>query len=365
MGECVVCRKKSSDVSHALGLCASCIHTDTPAVRQQAAKAHARSRRSFRLPAEPPKVPDGAGCSRCANVCRIAPDQTGYCGVRRNDGGRIVGGDEESAAVLWYHDPLPTNCVADWVCPASTSAGYPQFTDTRGPEFGYTNLAVFYEACSFDCLYCQNSSFKHHSVDGPRQSARDLAEAVDSATRCICYFGGDPSCQIDHALAASRLALAKSQGRILRICWETNGSMSRPLLKQAAELSLESGGCVKFDLKTWDEPLHRALCGVSNRRTLENFEHLSGLIRKRPDPPFLIAATLLVPGYIDAEQVGKLARFIAGLDPHIPYALLAFHPDFEMNDLAVTSRGLAVECLDAAKRAGLGRVRIGNAHLLA
>jgi len=35
-----------------------------------------------------------------------------------------------------------------------------------------------------------------------------------------------------------------------------------------------------------------------------------------------------VPGYVDAEQVGKIARFIAALNPRIPYALFAFAPNF-------------------------------------
>lgn len=130
-------------------------------------------------------------------------------------------------------------------------------------------------------------------------------------------------------------------------------------------VSLESGGCVKFDLKAWDEPLHRALCGVSNRRTLGNFEYLAGWIRRRPDPPLLVAATLLVPGYVEADQVGQIASFIVRLDPMIPYALLAFHPDYEMRDLPCTPRRQAEECLAAAKAAGLSRVRLGNVHVLA
>ena len=98
------------------------------------------------LPAEPPRATEGVRCQRCVNACRIGSEEVGYCGVRRNEEGRIIGGDAESAAVQWYHDTLPTNCVADWVCPASGSAGHPSFTDTKGPEYGYTNLAVFYEA---------------------------------------------------------------------------------------------------------------------------------------------------------------------------------------------------------------------------
>jgi pyruvate formate lyase activating enzyme len=43
------------------------------------------------------------------------------------------------------------------------------------------------------------------------------------------------------------------------------------LLQEAIELSLATGGCIKFDLKAFHENLHLALTGTSNRRTLENF----------------------------------------------------------------------------------------------
>ncbi|UCG32533.1 MAG: radical SAM protein, partial [Phycisphaerales bacterium] len=165
--------------------------------------------------------------------------------------------------------------------------------------------------------------------------------------------------------AAARLARERRDGRHLRVCWETNGGMSRAVLKRMAEVSLESGGCVKFDLKAWDESLHRALCGASNRITLRNFEYLSGWIGRRPDPPLVVASTLLVPGYAEADEVGRIARFIAGLDADIPWALLAFYPAFEMHDLPTTSRRQAAECLEAARAAGLRRVRLGNTHLLA
>jgi pyruvate formate lyase activating enzyme len=147
--------------------------------------------------------------------------------------------------------------------------------------------------------------------------------------------------------------------------------MSRPAVDRMVELSLESGGCVKFDLKAWDDRLHRALCGVSNRRTLENFRYLSRLTGERPGtdrkigPPLLIASTLLVPGYVGMDQVQRIAEFLAELDPNIPYALLAFHPAFEMSDLPTTSRRQAMDCLAAAQSAGLKWVRLGNVHLLA
>jgi len=121
---------------------------------------------------------------------------------------------------------------------------------------------------------------------------------------------------------------------------------------------------MKFDLKAWSEELHMALCGVSNKRTLENFELLAQYVEKRPSPPFLVASTLLVPGYIDKEEISRIAAFISSLSQDIPYVLLAFHPQFMMNDLPPTSRRHADECLAEAKARGLKRVRLGNLHLL-
>jgi pyruvate formate lyase activating enzyme len=70
-----------------------------------------------------------------------------------------------------------------------------------------------------------------------------------------------------------------------------------------------------------------------------------------------------VPGYVDEVEVGQIARFIAGLDPAIPYSLLVFHPDFMMRDLPITPREQVTRCYETATRQ-LKRVHLGNLHLL-
>jgi pyruvate formate lyase activating enzyme len=255
--------------------------------------------------------------------------------------------------------------VADFVCPGGSEAGYPEYSVARGPEYGFKNLAVFYQACSFNCLYCQNYHYRESSRERGTITAQHLADAADERTSCICYFGGDPGPQVLHAIRTSEIVLTQARGRVLRICWETNGSMQRPFLKRVAELSIGSGGSVKFDLKAWDDGIHHALCGVSNQHTLRNFAWLGEWIAQRPQPPFLVASTLLVPGYVDEREVAQLAAFIASVNPQIPYRLLAFHPHFYLRDLPATSRSHAKQCRDAALRAGLTCVSIGNLHLLA
>jgi pyruvate formate lyase activating enzyme len=62
--------------------------------------------------------------------------------------------------------------------------------------------------------------------------------------------------------------------------------------------------------------------------------------------------------------VEGIAGFIAGLNPEIPYSLLAFYPHFCLKDLPTTSRTDALRCREVAESAGLKHVHIGNVHLL-
>jgi pyruvate formate lyase activating enzyme len=364
MGTCRICEKKSSLISSQLGLCLDCIRSRAEDAHEIALGVHARIRTGWGLPGEAPRHPEGIACDLCVNSCRIGEGQWGYCGLRQNAQGRIEGVSAAKGKLSWYHDPLPTNCVADWVCPAGSRCGYPKYSYSEDAEYGYDNLAVFPHACTFHCLFCQNWHFRHYTFENRCETVESLVRAVNEKTACVCYFGGDPSPQLPYLLRASRAMRERNEGRILRICWETNGAMSKRLLEEVADSALTSGGCIKVDLKAWNGTLHVALTGVTNRRTLENFKWLASWIPSRPEPPFLIASTLMVPGYIDAQEVRRIAGFIASLNPEIPYSLLAFHPDYKMTDLATTSRKQAQECLDAAKQAGLKRVRVGNVHLL-
>lgn len=362
--ECRTCGKEVELLSQTLPVCLDCLRSGKETIKPFIEKAHHQSRRPLRWVNTPPKNGSGIPCQICVNQCQIPEGGWGYCGLRTQQNGVLQGVSKGEGNVSWYYDGLPTNCVADWICPGGTGAGYPQFAYTNGPEYGFKNLAVFYHGCSFDCLFCQNWTHRERGWDKKRVHPEELVQAVDDHTSCICYFGGDPTPQLPHSIEVSKKALERAEGRVLRICWETNGTMNPALLDEMVSLSLTSGGCIKFDIKAWNDSLHIALCGVSNERTKENFERVAQWIEKRPTPPLLIASSLLVPGYIDEEEIRNISKWIASLNPEIPYALLAFYPQFLFNDFPTTSRRLAFRCKEVAEKEGLRRVRIGNLHLL-
>jgi pyruvate formate lyase activating enzyme len=334
----------------------ACIRARPEQALRIAARAHARARAAFDLPARPPRAREGIRCGLCARDCRIAEGARGFCGLRTVESGRLIhlAGTPHRGLLHWYRDPLPTNCVADWVCSGHARRGH-------------HNLAVFYASCTLDCLFCQNWHFREAD---PRQdrsggiqalSARSLVKRANPQTHCACFFGGDPASQMPHALAAAKGLAARG----ITVCWETAGTMHPKFLDRALALSIESGGWVKFDLKAFDENLHRALTGASNRRTLENLSRaVERLKQKGTDTPRLVASTPLLPGYLDVQEVTAIARFISARDPRIPYALLGFFPHFLFHDLPRTSLRHAQDAAEAAHAAGLKSVRVGNRHLL-
>lgn len=301
-----------------------------------------------------PAVPsDGeVVCPDCGHHCRMTEGQRGYCNLREVKEGQVVHRFSGKAIVTWYFDPIPTNCVADWVCGVE---------DELRSRRALKNLAVFYGSCNSDCLFCQNSSYRSMMAKGhPLMSARELAAAADDRTACVCYFGGDPACNPEHSLEVSELVREKWD---IRVCYETNGNISGKWLSRIVDTVQNSKGTLKIDLKAVTPTIYRALTGVSNSVVLSNFRKVAERLGGSEDAR-LVASVLLVPGYIDLEEVASISSFIADCDRRIPTALLGFQPKYLMGDLPPTSRAHATAAQEVAEAAGLEDVRIGNLGLL-
>jgi len=353
-------------ISSILGICKDCILERFDEAEQYIFDAHKKVRSQFNLPASPPKSPDGIRCNICSHNCSMGEGETSFCGLRWNDGGKLVTlSNALKAPVYSYLDPHVTNCCAAWFCPASTGLGYPKWAVKKSTEHGYYNLAIFFYGCNFSCLFCQN--WEHKLLGNARyKTAKQLAEEVLANKRitCICYFGGDPDVHLPYTINVNKLIIEGKGSRIVRICYEWNGDGNKILVKKAAEQVLETGGIIKFDLKAPNEKLYYALTGVKPKNVWDNFEMIyREFWHERPEVPILTATTLLVPGYIEVEEVEEIAKKIAEIDPNIPYSLLVFHPDFKMDDLPITTREVAKGAYEAAKKY-LKNVNLGNMHLL-
>jgi pyruvate formate lyase activating enzyme len=334
MDKCKVCGKNYEIISKELGVCLPCIRGRFNEAKHFIDAAHRTARRELSLPENIPHEKGGLLCDICVNRCVMAKGTAGYCGIRKNEGGRIL--DFGGATLNWNFEDMPSGISAD-------------AKHERA-------LSVFYGACSYNCLYCHSWHFLDHIKQPNVVSAELLASQVDERTKGVFFHGGDPTPQIEHAIASAKIITNRNKN--IKISFETNGSMRKDLMLTVAGIAKDSGGTIKFDIKAWDDHLHYALTGVSNEWALENFSAISKMGIN------IIASTLLVPGYMDDHEVRHIASFIAKNNAHIPYVLLAFYPQYYMYDLPSTSRPLAEHLRVVAKEQGVKEVIIGNKHLL-
>ena len=376
MGTCKFCGKTGTMISEVLQICRDCIlNKDRKKVEEHVLHIHKQIRKTEGLPEIAPNIDDSKkrfSCNLCINECSLEEGDISYCGLRMINIDKSKEIPMPSRALSYMHgylDMNPTNCCNAWFCPAGTAYGYPKYSNFPGPEIGTYSYAAFMYGCSFDCLFCQNASHKHFSKDNIKRIDDYVNEFIkNKKITCVCYFGGTPECQFLFTIAASEKILKRLQQtdpkRKMRICWEWNGSGNKKQVEKCMQIALKSGGNIKFDLKSYHEILNLALCGVSNKRTYENFKFLAEkYFGTRPNVPEMSGCTLLVPGYTTVEEVEKIAEFIASINKEIPYSLLVFHPDYMMRDLPITPKEQALECLEIAQKY-LNNVHLGNQFLL-
>jgi pyruvate-formate lyase-activating enzyme len=83
---------------------------------------------------------------------------------------------------------------------------------------------------------------------------------------------------------------------------------------------LEEAGLkeVCVSIKAFTDSIHIYYTGASNRRLLENFKRLDRCRMK------LRAESVLIPGLVDVDEIERIAKFIASLNPSIPYRIDAY-----------------------------------------
>jgi pyruvate formate lyase activating enzyme len=208
-------------ISRSIGVCSDCVRKGAVEKAQQ---THEKLRHRDGLVISVP-VNGKIVCSECGNHCRLNEGDIGFCNIRIVSEGEIVDRYSKSAVVSWYFDPLPTNCVADWVCPITTNR------ELGSGKKRLKNFAVFYGSCNSDCLFCQNASYRTMMAKGtPLMTAEELSECADDHTACVCYFGGDPSCNPEHSVRTSNLL---NENRSITVCYELMAIFQRIGLRKS------------------------------------------------------------------------------------------------------------------------------------
>ena len=217
------------------------------------------------------------------------------------------------------------------------------------------SMSIATVGCNLTCRYCQNWSIAHwprlhrgKELPGEFVSPEDLVDAaIRAGCASISYTYTEPTIFFEYALDAARLAA--EQG--LKNVFVTNGYMTR----EALDLIDGSLHAANVDLKSMEDSVLRHLSGAKVGPVLETIERLKEM------GVWVEVTTLVVPGLNDKpEQLAAVARFLAGLDPTIPWHVSRFHPDYKMTDVPpIPAEALAMACR-VGRQEGLQYVYSGN-----
>jgi len=288
------------------------------------------------MPAAPELVRDeGEGvvrCLACAHRCRIGEGKAGVCQVRFNSGGQLR---------------VPGGYVAGLqVDPIEKKPFYHVYPGCEALSFGMLG-------CDFHCPYCQNwissqTLRDDQAVAAPRavEAERIVELAVQRRTPVMVSTYNEPLITADWAVKIFKLA----RPRGIRCGFVSNGNATLEVI----EFLRPWVDLYKVDLKSFSDRDYRRLGG-----TLKAV--LDTITRLKEQGFWVEVVTLVVPGFNDSDQeLGGMARFLAGVSPEIPWHVTAFHPDYNMTDPPRTPASTLLHAWELGRAAGLRFVYAGN-----
>jgi len=166
---------------------------------------------------------------------------------------------------------------------------------------------IYNYGCNFNCTWCSyklKNGGKPKKFLGIDQIKRILSE-LDIER--IHFLGGEPTI---YSELAEIVNFAKNELGVYTKIGHSNGSRPLPEGIDAASISI----------KTISEKIHIEHAGASNAPVLRNFAEAyeRGIT--------LDASSVLIPGLIDCDEIERIARFIADINPDIPYHIVGYVP---------------------------------------
>lgn len=288
-------------------------------------------------------------CTACKLRCVIKPGEAGVCGVRQNRDGKLyllVYGLASAVQV----DPIEKK---------------PLYHFLPGTEV----FSIGTVGCNFGCVFCQNWDLSQVtrtlreklrkekrsrelewavSKYGYELSPARIVEAcVERGLPTIAYTYNEPVIFFEYMHDTAVLAAQHH----IRSVMVSNG-YETPEALDAMQPYLAA---MNIDLKSFRDEFYKKQCRARLAPVLETIRE----VYERDI--WLEVTTLVIPGLNDSdEELRDIARFIAGIDPQIPWHISAFFPAYQLKDVPPTSRATLIRAYDIGKEAGLKFIYVGN-----
>ncbi len=259
----------------------------------------------------------------------MSNEETGFCLVRTNSNGRLY--TENYGLISGISlDPIEKKPLYHY---------YP-----KKPV-----LSVGTIGCNLACTCCQNWQISRNQAPVQELTPEALVKLAsqlqeESGNIGLAYTYSEPGVWFEFLQEVMPLARVVGLKNIL----VTNGFLNPRPWEELLTLS----DAMNIDLKGFTSDFYSNCCQGSLKPILKNIQAAVGQVH-------LELTTLLIPGENDApEQIEAMARWIAELDPELPWHLSRYYPNYQL-ELPPTSLAVMIEAQRIAKNF-LRYVYLGN-----
>jgi pyruvate formate lyase activating enzyme len=271
-------------------------------------------------------------CYSCGHGCPIPEGQAGVCKVRYNRGGTLY---------------VPWGYVGGVQCdPVEKKPFFHAYPGALAYSFGMLG-------CDLHCSYCQNW-VTSQALRDPEAVSPPLAvtpedlvqDALRQKARLVVSTYNEPLITSEWAVAIFKEARAAGLGT----GFVSNGNGT----PQVLEFLRPWIDLYKVDLKSFDDRHYHELGG--------RLQPILDTIRRLHAMDFWVEiVTLIIPGFNDSDdELTRLAEFVAGVSPDIPWHVTAFHKDYKMTDPENTGVETLLRAAEIGRKAGLRYIYAGN-----
>jgi pyruvate formate lyase activating enzyme len=272
-------------------------------------------------------------CYACGHRCLVKPGRDGVCRVRFNDNGTLL---------------VPYGYVGVLACdPIEKKPFFHVLPGSDALTFGMLG-------CDYHCGYCQNWVTSQMLRDPDAVAPPKFCEPAQLVDIAIQQEAPVVASSYNEPLITSEWAVAifkEAKARGLRCAYISNGNGT----PQVLDYIRPHVDAYKVDLKTFDDKHYRELGGV--------LENVTATIRMLKERNFWVEiVTLVVPGFSDGpDELKRMADFLVGVDPLMPWHVTAFHPDYKMTDgYRQTTVDDLMRAVEYGAQAGLKYIYPGN-----
>jgi len=273
-------------------------------------------------------------CQACAQSCKLDESEYGICGVRKVEDGELK--------LLVYGLAAAVN-----IDPVEKKPMFHFLPNSKVFSFGTVG-------CNFSCKFCQNYDISqypkehNHEIIGQELPPERIVElAIENGCESIAYTYNEPIVFFEYTYDTAKLAHEKG----LKNIYVTSGYETR----KAIDLLEPYIDGMNIDIKAFTDEFYKEVCGARLKPVLEavKYAYEKGI--------WIEVTTLLIPGKNDSdEEIRNIAKFIAALDPMIPWHLSAFYPMYKMLDVPPTPPSTLLRAYEIGKEEGLKYLYVGN-----